>query len=162
VKRILWAAAVCVLAPAWAVGGEACETPACPGPGGAYCGKTCKVVREMKKVTKTVWVVECEEFCPSLPGCACGCSCGKTACDGTCDDQCASLRRPMTPPTCCAVRTRKKLVKKEIECEVPVYKCVVVACGEGCGDRAAAPAKVAPSAAAAPMPPMPLVTPARP
>ena len=70
------------------------------------CGdKTCKVVREMKKVTKTVWVVECEEFCPSLPGCGLRVAVAARAtgeCDGTCGDPCASLRKPMVPPSAAA------------------------------------------------------------
>jgi hypothetical protein len=165
VKRILFAAAVCVLAPGFAAAGDACAAPVCL-PNAASCGnKTCKVVREMKKVTKTVWVVECEEFCPSLPGCACGghgCgTCGAASCDGASCDPCASLRKPMVPPKCCAVRTRKKLVKKEIECEVPVYKCVVAGCGNGsgCGEDAPDPAKAAPPVAIAPLPPLPLAAP---
>lgn len=68
------------------------------------CQKCCKIVCEMKKVKKTVWAVECEEFCvprPSLRGCC---------------------------VTCGKVRCRRKLLKKEITVEVPVYKCVVVDC----------------------------------
>jgi len=109
------------------------------------CGvqKRCKVICEMKEVKKTCWVVECEEFCVPLPGC--GPFCKSACCDGCdsgCDigcgdgcpsDPCASLRRPIVPPKCGKVRCRKKLVKKEITCEVPVYKCVVVCC-KGCCD----------------------------
>jgi hypothetical protein len=58
-------------------------------------------------VKKTVWAVECEEFCVPRPGRGCCAPCGK-------------------------MHTRKKLLRKEITVKVPVYKCVVVdcACGE--------------------------------
>lgn len=158
-KRVFLAAAMCLLTTGLARGEQACATsagcPKCPS-----CGKACKVVCEMKKVTKTVWVVECEEFCPSLPGCPWDCkSCPAGCKDGACQSgECASLRKPMVPPQCCGVKTTKKLVKKEIECEVPVYKCVVAcqcgARGRDCGD--AAPVKAAapvPAAKQAPLPP---------
>jgi len=135
----------------------------------ARCGvpKTCKVVCEMQKVKKTVWVVECEEFCAALPRCGPACKpcggCGKASCEScagqSCSDPCASLRRPMVPPRCGKVRCIKKLVKKEITCEVPVYKCVVVCCSPGCceaacGDGAAAPAPAETVTLVAPLPPV--------
>lgn len=159
-KRILLAAAVGILATGWAHGGDVCANSA------SCCGKTCKVVCEMKKVTKTVWVVECEEFCPSLPGCPCGCNtCATGYNESKCQGgECASLRKPMVPPQCCGVKTKKKLVKKEIECEVPVYKCVVTGHGAGCARdcgeangaasvKATAPVAPAPPATKAPLPP---------
>jgi hypothetical protein len=60
----------------------------------------------MKEIKKTVWVVECEEFCTTLPGRCCTPRCGK-------------------------VRCKKKLVKKEIKVQVPVYRCKVVDCCGG-------------------------------
>ncbi len=127
------------------VAADHCGGPACCGKTHECCNdcgvrKTCKVVCEMKKVKKTTWVVECEEFCASLPGCGHGCksSCGgcdDTGCDGGCGgDSCASPRKPMVRPKCGKVRCRKKLVKKTITCEVPVYKCIVVCCNDGCSD----------------------------
>jgi hypothetical protein len=167
----------------------------------ACCKKVCKVVCEMKEVTKHCWCVECEDFCAPLPNCAHGCSdpgCCDPGCDPGCDvggctaEGCGScagscgqghdllgklgglLHKPkcLVPPKCGKVRTKKKLVKKEYKCKVPVYKCVVVytcpgccdpACGEsGCalpatgGDDAqpAAPAP-APAEEEAPLPPEP-------
>jgi hypothetical protein len=119
------------------------------------CGapKVCKVVCQMEKVKKTVWVVECEEFCAPLPRCAPACEpcgeCGKTSSVSYAGDPCTALRRPMVPPKCGKVRCRKKLVKKEITCEVPVYKCVVVCCCPQCpaiegAGRAEAPTPAAP------------------
>lgn len=113
-----------------------CQAPAAkPG---------CVVVVEMKKVKKHVWVVECEEHCPSLPGSrllggcrdsCCGASkaciqpaaCGSPC--GTCGP-CAAVEAraaAQCPPRCSHERCRKVLKRKEIECEVPVYKCVPAA-----------------------------------
>ena len=69
--------------------------------------KTCQVVCEMKKETKTCWCVECQEICPLMPGCHHGCC------------ECPP------PPRCGHPKCVKKLVKKEYQVEVPVYKCVV-------------------------------------
>ena len=153
------------------------ELDCCGGCG----GKTvCQIVCEMKKVKKTVWTYECEDFCTMLPGCGplgslccngcqskCGSECDAScsgAVDGCCGgascDPCASLCRPLHPPKCGKVRVRKKLVKKEIVCEVPIYKTIVV-CADGCGACAAqaASAQAAPvsterTAIAAPLPPV--------
>ena len=169
----LLTAAICLLLARGAMAQD------CGGTVDECCGtcgsnKVCKVVCETKKVKKTVWVVECEEFCPSLPNCCrarkscggdCQADCGEEGCGGKdCCDPCASLRRPMVPPKCGKVRTRKKLVKKQITCEVPVYKCVVVCCEPscaascgGCGDEAPAhadPGTTERTTRAAPQPPI--------
>jgi hypothetical protein len=65
----------------------------------------------------------------------------------------------MVPPRCGKVRCVKKLVKKEITCEVPVYKCVVVCCSPGCCEAArrdggAAPAPTQTTTLTAPLPPL--------
>ena len=67
------------------------------------CAKCCTVVCETKLVKKTVWVVQCEEFCVANPTLGCGVRCGKP-------------------------RSRKQLIKKEIAVEVPVYRCVPAKC----------------------------------
>ncbi len=155
--------------------GGGCEPQCCNQCGGAA---SCQIVCEMEKVKKTVWTVECEEFCPLLPGCGilgslCCSGCGKDCDCGSCDscglnasctkdscDPCASLQRHMHPPKCGKVRTKKILVKKEITCEVPVYKTVVV-CSGGCGvcgtleaGQQAAPVPAKQTATAAPLPPV--------
>ncbi|NQU24790.1 MAG: hypothetical protein HQ567_26200 [Candidatus Nealsonbacteria bacterium] len=71
------------------------------------CAKCCKVVCETKLVKKTVWVVECEEFCVANP----------TLGGGKC-----------TQPRCGKSRSRKQLIKKEILVEVPAYRCVPAKC----------------------------------
>ncbi|MBN1909426.1 MAG: hypothetical protein JW818_06785 [Pirellulales bacterium] len=159
---------------------EVCGAPDCCAKcgTGCCCHKTCKVVCEMKKVTKHVWVVECEEFCAPLPRCekkcchGCGCDegccgneascCGAEGCCGK--DPCESLvNRHRVPPKCGKVRCKKKLVKKEITCEIPVYKCVVVyacpSCCEpsGCGEGQEQAPAAAPTTAAQPAPLPPVV-----
>lgn len=124
------------------------------------CEKHCKIVCEMKEVKKHVWEVKCEEFCPTLPSCGrnCGCNCGNPctegqACCTSCDcggrkgcDPCAGEDEKvsrMKTPTCGKTRVKKTLVKKEVTCKVPTYKCVVVytcsscGCNEGSGEQAA-------------------------
>ena len=78
------------------------------------CAKCCEPVCETKTVIKTVWVVQCEEFCVANPTLGCG----KSSC---------------CKPRCGKTRSRKQLIKKEIAVEVPVYKCVPVECV--CGSK---------------------------
>ena len=146
---------VLTLAISWmiadmAVAANCCAPPTCSAVQCCSdCGaqKACQVICETKKVTKVVWRVECEDFCTMLPGCERECcsnsgcqeGCGESACCETgCDscgdcDPCASLQdRKYVTPRCGKVRTRKKLVKDTITCEVPSFKCVVTAC-DACG-----------------------------
>ena len=165
--------AACLLLSNVAEAAGGCGTSACgiQSHSCRSCGATtCQVVCEMVKVKKTVWVVECEEFCPLLPGCrpkpcrtgceqgcgadlACGTGCGK--------DPCAALNnRIIVPPKSGKARTRKKLVKKEVTCEVPVYRTVVAdycsACGMSEPTPVAAPA--APHKATEAAPSLPLIS----
>lgn len=157
--------AACALFAGAAMAGDCCSKPACCDDG---CQKTaCKIVCVMKKVKKTVWVVECEPICIANPdckrscrGCKTGCDCD-TGCDigcgcGNCDPCAELLARPMVKPKCRMI-CRKKLVKKTIICEVPTYKCITVPCGSCCGcneHESAAPAKEEKSAInPAPLPP---------
>jgi hypothetical protein len=122
---------------------DGCEPaqPACGAPNCcAHCGrhaacreKTCQVVCDIKKEQKCYWTVECEEICPLLPGC-------RTKCPA--------------PPRCGHPRSIKKLVKREYEVEVPVYKGVVkYLCGDCCGAEPAPLPATAPKTTAAPAPP---------
>lgn len=169
---------------------DCCE-PAC------HVQKMCKVVCTTKTIKKTIWSVQCEDFCPSLPGrgplggllgncngcgnggcgpdaCCeveCGDGCEPTGCEASCcgplglgslgcGQHCgpfAGLRnREDCPPSCGMVRTKKKLLRKVIECEVPAYKCVVVccapACEDGCGDECGTVEEEAPAPQEAPAP----------
>ncbi len=104
------------------------------------CQKRTRVVCEMKKVKKTVFDCECEDVCglnPSsmLPDSLFGISlwghkqvgCGDTGCSDCAAGCCTK------PPVASHCRTRKILVKKTITVEVPVYKCIVEYCCDGCG-----------------------------
>ncbi|PQO38745.1 hypothetical protein C5Y96_02370 [Blastopirellula marina] len=104
------------------------------------CQKRKHVICEIKKVKKTVFDCECEGVCglnPSsmLPDSLFGISlwghkkvgCGEAGC-GDCAAGCCPKA-----PQASHCRTRKVLVKKTITVEVPVYKCVVEYCCDGCG-----------------------------
>lgn len=105
----------------------------------------CQVQCGTKKETKTCWCVECQDFCPLMPGC---------------HDKCSDC--PPTPQ-CGHPRTIKKLVKKEYQVDVPVYKCVVQhlctdCCNGGTSNVIApspTPAPAAPVKPTAPLPPPP-------
>ncbi len=71
------------------------------------CVETCQIIREVKKEMKTTWTVEYQDICPLMPGYRHG------------SGDCPPAPRPGHP------KRVKKLVKKEREVEVPVYKCVV-------------------------------------
>lgn len=92
------------------------------------CKKVCRLVCETKKVKEPCYSCECEDFCLPGPSKCCGhrvvCEpCGKTH------------KEKIWQPSCGCVKTRKKLVKTEIEKEVCVYKCeVVYLCNRCCQD----------------------------
>lgn len=156
-------------------GPSACD-PACGsvdacarcGRHGPCVAKKCQLQCGVEKIKRHCWVVECEEFCPLLPGRRDGCDCGQceSCCprarscgcrQGDCCDQCGPRKEYVTP-RCGHPRCVKKLVKKEYECEVPTYKCVVAylcdQCCAGGGAPAAKPAAPA-SPTPAPLPPIP-------
>jgi hypothetical protein len=126
--------------------------------GHACCRKVCKVVCTIQEVKKTVWTVECKEFCvpnPAICGGKCG-TCGPTLCGekcGVCSQTPCCCKPCQTPPKCGPVRTKKELIKKEIVCKVPTYKCVVVCCGRCPGDCGACTATKEPTPAAPNTPP---------
>jgi hypothetical protein len=80
----------------------------------AYCRPTC----EQKTVKETHYRVECEDFCPPGPSQLCGEHCRGEGCN--------SWVHKIWKVSCGEIRTRKKLVKYEIEKQVPVTKCTVV------------------------------------
>ena len=143
---------------------KACKDSCCP----RCCSdrKTCKVECGVRLVKRHVWVVECNEMCPTLPGrdCCRDRCCKSGDCDKCCEngcgcakvDPCESLKnREYVQPKCMRSRCIKKLVKKEVLCEVPAYKCVPVCakpaaacgCGEDGGAEEATPAEGAPEEA---------------
>ncbi len=73
-RTVLLTTAIGLLLSGAALAGDCCTAPACCNQTHDCCGgcgvrKVCKVVCEMKKVKKTVWRVECEEFCIPNPRC---------------------------------------------------------------------------------------------
>lgn len=97
----------------WAGGGHCChcgsESP---------CQKVCRLVCEMKEVTKVTYDCKCEDICvpgPSTrtPVCSCG------SCD-TC-----TKKKYLWTPHCAQVKTRKVPVKREEKVLKPTYKWVV-------------------------------------
>jgi hypothetical protein len=116
----------------------------------AQCGrhvacvqKTCQVVCDVKKETKTSWSVQCQEFCPLMPGC---CLDRHDCCP--------------PPPRCGHSKCVKRLVKNEYQVDVPVYKCVVRylcagCCGEANTSGSTAPVPPAQRTASPPMAPTP-------
>ena len=112
-KRIFCVALVWIaFAGTAAVAGEGCQC--CDHCGCSHdCCKVCRCVPDVKKVTKTEYSCECEDFC--VPGKSDHCV--------VCDD--CGKRQHIYTPTCATVRTRKKLVKHETTSEVMKYKWVV-------------------------------------
>lgn len=151
---------------------DGCGTPTCCAKCGCHAAcrpVTCEVVAGTTKVKKYCWGVECVDFAPLMPGRlpdlpGALCDLLKKPCEGECGDcgECGGCghcdKAPsVVPPKCAHVRTKKILVRKEYEIEVPVYKCVVKQlCGE------CAPAVDGPQPGPAPVPAAPLPPPPAP
>ncbi len=106
----------------------------CPQCGCHQVRKVCRLVPDVKKVTKTVYDYECEDFCVPGPSKICGIKCVPD-----CDAHHGVRKEIIWQPCCGKVYTRKKLVKKTITEEKPGFKCVVVclcnSCGSNCGEE---------------------------
>lgn len=89
-------------------------------------GATCRLVRECEERKKTVWVVECEWFCPVLPKLPRLWPAGKSPTGGCAVD--GGAWGEAAPVKCGKARTVKRLVKKEVTYYVPRYRCVVCGC----------------------------------
>lgn len=89
--------------------------------------KVCRVVPDVKNVTKTKFVVECNEVC--LPG--------KSVCEErmVSDSNCIGGQRceSVKVPTCGRIVLEKKLKKVTTTVEEPGWKCVVETVCNGCG-----------------------------
>jgi len=104
----------------------------------------------------------CDPGCCDCQRCGGKCQggCGEVECAScqgkSCCDPCRGLPTCVTPPKCGRQRTVKRLVRKEIECQVPVYKCVPCCADPGCCEQAAPePAEAeAQTTLSAPMPPV--------
>jgi hypothetical protein len=124
-KRLLFTCLVATFVSSSAVvvcASDCCERCGCQ----QHCRKVCRVVCDTKDVKETCYSLVCEDYClHGPPPC-----CTKSKCGG-CSD-CATA-------TCGPVRTRAKLVKREITRKVPVAKCVVETLCNGCCGQGAIP-----------------------
>jgi hypothetical protein len=97
----------------------------------ARCGspcptqKVCRAIAEKKKVSKTEFGCECEDFC--VPGRS-----GFCGYDKTCDDSGCVKCTKIWEPGCAQVRSRRVLTKKNVDEEVTVYKWVVEELCDAC------------------------------
>lgn len=114
-----------------------------------HCGrpcvyeKVCRMTQETKKVPKTTYSWECEDFC--VPGHSRKIGCHEECREGHCWPPCLRTKKVWDWAPCCGeVRTRVKLVKKTVDEEKVVPKCVVVLvcphCQGNCGVEPCAPA----------------------
>ena len=94
--------------------------------------QVCRVVPDVKKVTQTKFVVECEEIC--LPGKSCAED--RLVSDGcvTGGQRCETVR----VPTCDRIVTKKKLKKVTTTVDKPGWKCVVETVCSQCGHHSGA------------------------
>ena len=108
------AMAIVALLGATAVAQDCCDHCGC----NCHVQKVCRLKCETKKVPKTTYTCECEDFC--IPGVSkkCGCTC---ECDECGHEHC----KPNWVPQCAKVHTRTKLIKKVTEKEEKAYKWVV-------------------------------------
>jgi hypothetical protein len=101
------------------------------------CQKVCRLICETKKVTKPEYSCECEDFCVPGPSEHC-----------VTRDECGCKKHVYTP-TCATVRTRTKLVKKEVTKEVPSYRWVVEKVCPACACKTGDTSSAAPDNASA-------------
>jgi hypothetical protein len=104
-----------------------------------HCKKVCRLICGTKTEVKPVYSCECEDFCVPGPSAKCGVKC-------ECNRLGIKCCHAVYKPTCAQVRTKRVLVKKEIEKEVPAYKWVVEEVCCQCGQPMQADAQAAPAA----------------
>lgn len=101
-----------------------------------HCKKVCRLICGTKKEVKPVYCCESEDFCVPGPSVKCGVQC-------QCNRLGIKCCHAAYKPSCAEVRTKKVLVKKEIEKEVPAYKWVVEEvcchCGQALQDGQSSP-----------------------
>jgi len=124
------------LLSATALAGDCCEHCGCQ----SCVHKVCHLKCELKKVPKTCYSCECEDFCVPGPSKRCGYK-SETDCDG------CKICKPNYVPTWAEVHTRKKLVKRVVWKEELTYTwCVEYLCND-CAKCAAAEQRPQPSTA---------------
>lgn len=136
-----------------AIAGSPCRRCGCHVSG---CQPICRLVCEERKITTTVWGMECEDLC--IPG---------PSCPETRHSECLDPRKDDTAPVCALPRTivwtlwkpasgpdiftKRKLMKKSVTKTVPSFRWVVEDLCQGC-TASLEPVKV-PRAAEIPAPP---------
>ncbi len=93
------------------------------------CRKVCRLVQVDRKITTTIWGMECEDFCmpgPSTPDCK---QCDMVGSPVPGDKVCSKPKRIVWTswiPGCGQeIHTKRKLMKKTVTKTVPSYKWVV-------------------------------------
>ncbi len=150
-STLLLTAAWLVCASSSALAQECCDHCGC----GCNLRKVCRLVCIEKEVKETVYCCECEDFCVPGPSCKCGKECHH---DCTAPHGCRC--KEVWQPTCADVRTRNKLIKKEVVKKVPSWKWVVETvccdCASRCGETAQEAAPPPDASVEAPLEPLPM------
>lgn len=104
------------------------RTLTCGGCGCHSCvRKVCRLICTTEEKKKTVYSCECEDFCVPGPSECCG-----RRCVPDCDACCGHRWETIWKPGCARVRTRVKLVKREVVEQVPAWKWEVVELCDHC------------------------------
>lgn len=114
IRQVMLVATATLLLAAPAEAGHFCKHCGCQ----RNCKKICRLVCGKKTETNIEYTSECEDFC--IPGRS-----KKCGVKVECDSHGHPHRTVLWQPVCAKVRTRRKLVKKEVTKEVPDYKWVV-------------------------------------
>ena len=120
----LYAILVIAFSTAWTCAQECCCSCGCL----TCIRKVCHVKCETKKVPKTIYSCECEDFCVPGPSKKCGYEC-EVDCHG------CEHRKINWIPQCAKVHTRNKLKKTTVDKEEKTYKWVVETFCEKCATR---------------------------
>lgn len=107
---------------------DCCEEECCNQP-----NKVCRLVCEPETVKEHAWKCECEDFCLPPPSHCCGEKC-ECDCKSRFGQWCYKI---WNPAGCPKLRTRKILVKVEVEKKKPGYHWVVEECCDQCASDAA-------------------------
>ena len=99
----------------------------CPHCGCHDVTQVCRLVPDVKKVTKTVYSVVCEDACMLGKSKKCGAECVTDECTG------CTKQQTIWQPACGRIVTKKKLRKETVTTEQPTFKCVVETVCDQCG-----------------------------
>ena len=125
--RSFMAAGICAAFPGMALAGHGgCRHCGCNA---NRCRKVCRLVQVDRKITTTVWGMECENFCvpgPSTPDCKqCDMVGGTVPGDKVCSKPKRIVWTSWIPGCGQEIHTKRKLMKKTVTKTVSSYKWVV-------------------------------------